>query len=127
MSIATARPSGPTAATRPAQSVREPGLPCTKTAASRACSGPASITGEVTEPTPMRRSRVTSARPRRADPIEGVLVVRDPPALRDLAICDAKDAHRSPRQALALVLASREDHRALGVGDHAAHLDPQGG
>src|SRR5207237_825463 len=45
MSIATARPSGPTASRRPSQSVREPGLPCTKTTASRARSGPASSTG----------------------------------------------------------------------------------
>src|SRR5580704_3862372 len=51
MSKATARPNSPDASTSAVQSLEEPGLPWTKTIASRASCGPASMTGEPIPPT----------------------------------------------------------------------------
>jgi hypothetical protein len=54
--------------------------------------------------------------------------VGDDPALGDFAFGDAEDRDGSPGEGFTAVLehACGEDHRALIVGEHAAHVDSEG-
>src|SRR5919201_4099848 len=99
MSNATARPNSPTPSTSASKSRPEPGLPCTKTTASVASAGPASITGEPIPPTTILRARGTRA---------------------------AYSLRGGARHALAQLVLQREAvelRRGVGVGDrHAQHV-----